>query len=80
MDVPTFSRENEYMNIISQIRRREVIRAKLAAGPCTVESPPLREVVLNVEHVGRVRFTCSQLTDLSHHRPHWICRRAEIVD
>ncbi len=67
------------MNIIRQIRRREVIRAKLAAGPCTKESPALREIVLNVELVGRVRFTCSRLTDLARHRPYWICRRAELV-
>jgi hypothetical protein len=80
MDVPTFSCDDESMNIIRQIRRREVIRAKLAAGPCTVESPALCEVMLNVELVGRVRFTCSHVTDLSHHRPHWICRRAELVD
>jgi hypothetical protein len=70
----------ETENIIRQIRRREVVRAKLTAGRCTEESPALREVVLNVELVGRVRFTCSRLTDLSHHRPHWICRRAELVD
>ena len=80
MDMPNASRDDESMNIIRQIRRREVIRAKLAAGPCTVESPALCEVMLNVELVGRVRFTCSHVTDLSHHRPHWICRRAELVD
>jgi hypothetical protein len=70
----------ETENIIRQIRRREVIRAKLAAGPCTNESPGLREVVLNVELVGRVRFICSQLTDVTNRRPHWICRRAELAD
>jgi hypothetical protein len=67
-------------NIIRQIRRRDVIRAKLAAGPCTEGSLGLREVVLDVELVGRVRFTCSSLTDLTRHRPYWICRRAELVD
>jgi hypothetical protein len=67
-------------NIIGQIRRWEVIRAKLALGRCTEESPPQRDVVLDVEPIGRVRFICTHLTDLTRRRPYWICRHAELVD
>jgi len=67
-------------NIIAQIRRWEVVRAKLSLGRCTDESPPQRDVVLDVETIGRVRFTCMHLTDLTRRRPYWICRQAELVD
>jgi hypothetical protein len=45
-------------NILARIRRDDAARAKLEFGPCTKDSPAELEIVIDVELVGRVRFTC----------------------
>ena len=47
-------------NILRQLRGDDVGRATLAPLPCTSDSPETIEAVIEVDSLGRVRFTFSR--------------------
>ena len=71
-DAPIYER-----NLQRQIRGDDIGRALTALPVCAKDSPATITNVIEVDGIGRVKFTFSRLEQRRFGRRFWVCDRAE---